>query len=610
MNMVKSFAAEHLFREKDDWTEAELQEYKDDVYGFATAAGMSHLQADLEVKKATGAWLSEQGIPLDSTSPRKNKNGKKRKREVVVENPISSKSARGSQQSPHSEDAVSIETRSDDRESVREAQRRKKSEKRARRRARKHAKEDGLSAVSEPKLSSSPVHHSEKNVLALSKSKKPSKPAKSKPQAAQTSRKAEADISVIHPPEKHVPEVQKPKLQSSQSYYIEEEISPLLKDNVGVNVFLSTTDEKLIGDALKKKRREKVEKKKLKKKAKSGPKKSEYFAKPKSSGLPFSTTLKDDIEPSPGATEVDGAEIQRNYGDEMEQLQVATKLLAKATKAGHGVNPDRIKKMAEEAKRAVKNAPVLIKDIPTESVAPSKTKVEPVVENKKKNRNHKRHRNKNRLTEQLSGGDAHQGKATSEDADELGDLPTKKEGQDQCRKSKLDGIADKSQDTHLAIPEKSIMEQESSGNPFGDQSVSQSAPDSRDSNGRPTKRRDRGRKAKSKKEASKMPDAGESFIAEPLTADPDVPLQSIEPIELSGGKKRKHSKSKNEKENVELEAIGDSAAVEPLTELADTNSKNSKKGRHGHTHKRATGVDAMDLDTRPSNQSSKVHHSQ
>jgi len=631
---IKNFAAEHPFREKGHWTKAELQEYKDDVYGFATAAGMSKFQADLEVKKATGAWKSERGLPLDNDHelvPEKVKQGrfsefvkgdpspgshKKRKHELLVENTDSSTSVRGSHRSPESEDVISMDTRSDDRGSVREAKRQRNAEKKARRKVERKAKiwakKNGLLEASQPKASGSQNHRLDGKAPVLSIKESSSALANSSPPVSQIAHTAETEAAVPRSSQKNPPEAQKPKLQSSQSYYVGEEISPLPNNKIDDNISLSATDEKKIGQQLKKKRREKVEKKKLKKKAKLGPKKSEYFAKSKPSGLPFSTTLKDDIEPTPRAKGVEGHKPQNNYGEEMEQSHVATNLLAKAAKARHGGQLDKIKKMAEDAKRAVKNAPVLVKDTTAESktvTSSNKSKLEPIVE-KKKNRNHKRQRNKNRLPEQLFGENKIAENAMIEDEDEARVLPPKEKSYDPSRNSGLDVNVKKGSDANIIISKESIMGKEICSNPSGDQNISRSIPNSGGSNGRPTKRRDRGRKSKSKKKDLEMPNAGESVVAEPAVVDPNAPLESIEPSELSGKKKRKRSKSKSKQDNIKSGEISEPEAVEPLTELADNNSKKSKKGRHGHTHKRAMSVDAMDLDSRTSNQSSKAHHSQ
>ncbi|KAE9381245.1 hypothetical protein N431DRAFT_457850 [Stipitochalara longipes BDJ] len=63
---VKVFAEDHPFRGHVTWTEDELQEYKDDVYEFARAAGFSNVQAGVEVGKAVGVWKLERGATLPS----------------------------------------------------------------------------------------------------------------------------------------------------------------------------------------------------------------------------------------------------------------------------------------------------------------------------------------------------------------------------------------------------------------------------------------------------------------------------------------------------------------------------------------------------------------
>ncbi len=64
INRVKIFTEQHSFGAQENWTEDDIQEYKDDVYGFAKAAGFSNLHAQLEVGKAMGAWKGKRGIPV------------------------------------------------------------------------------------------------------------------------------------------------------------------------------------------------------------------------------------------------------------------------------------------------------------------------------------------------------------------------------------------------------------------------------------------------------------------------------------------------------------------------------------------------------------------
>jgi hypothetical protein len=629
---VGSFAKDHPFRKQQAWTKAELQEYMDDVYEFATAAGMSEFHAGLEVQKATGAWKLQKGLPLDNEDEleaerkervknlessvhfghhklhlakdklREEGHSKHKKRKRDPEGSQSSNPARGAPQSERSEDVRSIETKSEDCDSFREAKRRKKAEKKARRRARRQAKESALSVSSEEKPSGSKTHYAEEVESAVSQTTGLSTTPESKKQSPQNRLTGEDPLPI----KQKGTQAEKPKLQSSQSYYAEEERTSPLTTAARDDISVSTADEKSVGLALKKKRREKVEKKKLKKKAKLGPKTSEHFAKSKPSGLPFSTILKDNITPPLRTKNAEAPRSQSNYGEKMEQLQM--------TKARRGGHPDRIKKMAEEARQAVKNAPVLVKDASMKKglKVSSKTNTEPeVVEKKKKNRNHKRHRNKNRLAEQPSGENEESSNVVNPDEDEAVDFPPKKK-KHHGRSQKYDGDGDpgKEQDLDLTAPTRPITERENSGDPSHGQFVSVSAEVVREGGDRPSKRRDRGRKPKSKKEDLDMPDVSDSVVVEPVITVSDVVLESIEPDELSSKKKRKRSKSKSKERKIELGDIDELADVEPLTELADTNSKNSKKGRRGHGQKRALSVDAMDLDIRQSNQSSKVHHSQ
>ena len=52
----------------------------------------------------------------------------------------------------------------------------------------------------------------------------------------------------------------------------------------------------------------------------------------------------------------------------------------------------------------------------------------------------------------------------------------------------------------------------------------------------------------------------------------------------------------------------ETAVVDPLAEVVDTNAQKEK--RLGNSKKRARDTDALDAEVRLTNQSSKVHHSQ
>jgi hypothetical protein len=520
---VKRFAEDHPFRVQKKWIDDELQEYKDDIYEFAKAAGFSDLQADVEVGKAVGAWKIERGITLPS--------------QPLME-------------------TTTDETKSDRGESVKEFKRRRKAEKKARRRLARIEKQSSRStsfSVSETKTQSS------RNVLTLDG----------------------------------------PKLQTSQTYYVKQPTTTSTsKNSTRDNVSLSTTDEKSVGLALKEKRRKKAEKKRLRKKAKLGPKKSEYFP----------TTPRADPAPSPKSTDVEAPNVQPSRQEEKRRLKEAKKLLAKVADEGHGAHLDRVKQMAQEAKQAVQKALLLVKEVSAEEQEQkdlSKTTAEPEsIEKKKKNRNHKRHRNKNRLVDEQSVNNVTTGSVVV--ANEALDMPPKKRSHDGSQKSSLAEDAVKGHRPGSTSAKTSAVKHEDNSQKI----FSQSAPDAAGGIGRPNKRRDRGRgrKPKSKNGDSEMRDAGEPAIAEAAIPASEYLLESIETIEPSSQKKRKQSKAKAGEGNIDSADVGEAAAVEPLTELPDTNVKPG--GRIRYSEKRATSADAMVVDIRPSNQSSKVHHSQ
>jgi hypothetical protein len=529
---VKIFAEDHPFREQDRWTEDELEEYKDDVHGFAKAAGFSDLHADLEVGKAMGAWKIERGISL-----------------------------------PLPDESALLRATSSGRESVKESKKRRKAEKKARRKLNKREKESSryYSAVPESTMQISSIP------LAL----------------------------------------KQPKLQSSQSYYVKQATtasSP--KKSSRSDVSLSTEDEKSVGHALKQKRMKKAEKKKLRKKAKLGPKKSEYF----------SNNLRDDPAPSAKPKDADIPKDQLEHREQRRQLKEPKKLLANAAHKGHGAHLDPANQMAQEAKKAVTKAPLLVKEVSTkkkEHEAATKMPTEPeLVEKKRKNRNHKRNRNKNRLPEELSGKETPASVAIQAE-EEMSDLPPKKKVRDESQKSNSAGEAGKVRTSNLASSKPSIVEYEESRDPSSSQQTfsqlgSGAGDGAGDGTGRPSKRRDRGRgrKPKSKNEDLEMPNPRELAVGEAAIPGSDYLMKSIETNEPSSKKKRKRSKSKSRDENVESSEVGGAADIEPLTELTDTNSKKWKEKVLGPAKRRARSVDAMEVDSRPSNQSSKVHHSQ
>jgi hypothetical protein len=354
---------------------------------------------------------------------------------------------------------------------------------------------------------------------------------------------------------------------------------------------LSTTDEKSVGLTLKEKRRKKAKEKRLRKKAKLGPKKSDYFP----------TTPGADPAPSLKSTDVEAPNVKPSR-------QEAKKLLAKVADEGHGAHLDRVKQMAQEAKQAVQKALLLVKEVSAEEqdqkdLGKTTTEPEPV-ETKKKNRNHKRHRNKNRLMNEQSINNVTTGSVVV--ADDALDMPPKKRSHDGSQKSGLAEDAVKGHRPDLASAKTSAVKHEDNSQ----KTSSQSAPDAGDGTGQPNKRRDRGRgrKPKSKTGESEMRDAGEPAIAEAAIPASHSLLESIETIEPSSQKKRKQSKAKAGEGNIDSADAGEAAAVEPLTELPDTNVKLG--GRVRYSKKRATSADAVEVDVRPSNQSSKVHHSQ
>jgi hypothetical protein len=390
-----------------------------------------------------------------------------------------------------------------------------------------------------------------------------------------------------------------PKLQTSQTYYVKQPTAASTsKNSTRDNVSLSTTDEKSVGLTLKEKRRKKAKEKRLRKKAKLGPKKSDYFP----------TTPGADPAPPLKSTDVEAPNLQPSRQEEKRRLKEAKKLLAKVADEGHAAHLDRVKQMAQEAKQAVKKALLLVKEVSAEEQDQkdlSKTTTEPEpVETKKKNRNHKRHRNKNRLMDEQSVNNVTTGSVAV--ADEALDMPPKKRSHDGSQKSSLAEDAVKGHRPDLASAKTSAVKHEDNSQ----KTFSQSAPDAGDGTGRPNKRRDRGlgRKPKSKTGDSEMRDAGEPAVAEAAISASHSLLESIETTEPSSQKKRKQSKAKAGEGNIDSADAGGAAAVEPLTELPDTNVKLGGRVRYSKT--RATSADAVEVDVRPSNQSSKVHHSQ
>jgi hypothetical protein len=511
---VKIFAEDHPVREQIRWTEDELQEYKDDIHGFAKAAGFSDLHADLEVGKAMGAWKIERGISLllpNETAP------------------LGATSGGG--------------------ESAQEAKKRRKAEKKARRKLNKREKESShySSAVPESTIQSSSIP------LTL----------------------------------------KQPKLQSSKSYYGKEAPVPSAPKKLSrSNMSLSTEDEKSVGLALKAKRMKKVEKKKLRKKARLGPKKSEYF----------SSNTRDDPAPHTKPKDVDVPKGQRDHGEKRKPPKESKKLLVKT---------------AHEPKKAVKKAPILAKEVSTEQEnqkVATKNPTEPeLVEKKKKNRKRKRKRNKNRLPEEPSDEKENLAGVAIQTEGEMSNLPPKQKVRDISQKLNSADASEKVRKSNLAPSKHSIVEYEGSGDPSNiQQTFSQLNSGAGHGTGRLSKCRDRGRgrKPKSNEKNLERPDTGELAVGETTIPASDYLIESIETNEPlpSSKKKRKRNKSKNRDENVESSEVGEAAAVEPLAELADTNSK--KEGRLGHAKKRTRSADATDIASRSSNQSSKVHHSQ
>jgi hypothetical protein len=131
-----------------------------------------------------------------------------------------------------------------------------------------------------------------------------------------------------------------------------------------------------------------------------------------------------------------------------------------------------------------------------------------------------------------------------------------------------------------------------------------------DGTGQPAKRergdRGRGRKRKNKNEDLKVSNARKpELFTIPAS---DHLLESIETNQVPSKKKRKRSKSGAGEENIEVGELGETAIVNPLAEVVDTNAQKEK--RLGNSKKRGRDTDALDAEVRLSNQSSKVHHSQ
>jgi hypothetical protein len=512
---VKVFAEGHPFRELKKWTDEELQEYKDDVREFAKAAGLSYLQANVEVGKAVGAWKIEKCITLPSQL---------------------------------SMEATNNETKSDGEESMKEFKRRRKAEKKARRRLVRIEKQSSRSTSSARSESKALTSQELLNLGYL------------KFQPSQT--------SCI----KHGTAASNPKTATQDS------------------LSLPTTDEKSIGLTLKEKRRSKVDKKKLRKKAKLGPKKSGYFP----------TAPKDGMVP-PRPKNAEPPKIQASFHEETRELKKVKLQLAKAADGEHGAHLDGLKQMAQEAKKAVKKAPLFVKEVSVDQKTQkdtSKTSSEILpVQKKKKNRNHKRHRNRNRLA------DEHDSMAIE---DKASGLPPTKRFQGRSQMSNVAGDAEREAKPDFVSFKTSIVGPAKNSQ----QLFFQSAPDAADDVGRPSKRRDRGRgrKPRTKNEDLEMSNNGQSAVAEPAISASDDLFGFIETNELSSQKKRKRNKSKGAEGNVPVEKVEEAAAIEPLAELHDTNAKLERRIRYAEA--RAMSADAREVQAHPSAQSSKVRHSQ
>jgi hypothetical protein len=497
---VKIFAERHLFREQEEWTQDDLLEYKDDVYEFAKAAGVSDFHAQLEVGKAIGAW--------------------KRGREP----------------------RVLLARYFDAEEIAREAREKRKAEKKARRKLNRMEKlsSRNSSAVPELKMPSSQIHLKQSN-----------------PQTPQP----------LH-------------------YLKQAAAAFALKKPSGNDLSLSTADEKSVGLALKTKRL-KMGEKKLRKKAKLGPKKSEYFSKPDSKASPVSTDTQDELAPSLKPENFEFPKVQRDKQEEGRYLKKAKSQLGKPAQKVLRTSPDPIQQIAQEARKAINKAPLLANEATMEkdggTVVTTPAEPEPV-EKKKTARSHERKRkrqrkrNKNRLPEDDSGQKEVSGRMMGEER--TSDLPPKKRSHGEFQK--------------INIEMNLLHHNLNSG----------------DGTGQPAKRergdRGRGRKRKNKNEDLEVSVAREPKISA-IPASTNL-LESIETNLVPSKKKRKRSKSRAGEENIEMGELAETADVDPLAEVVDTNAQKEK--RLGNSKKKARNTDALDAEGRLSNQSSKVHHSQ
>jgi hypothetical protein len=495
---VKIFAEHHSFRAQEKWTEDDIQEYKEDVYGFAKAAGFSDLHAQLEVGKAMGAWKGERGIPV-----------------LLPEDFNAEKLAK-------------------------EAREKRKAEKKARRKLNRMEKlsSRNSSAIPELKMPSSQIH-----------------PTQSKPQSP-------------HPHQ-----------------YLKQAAAAFAPKTPSRNdLSLSTADEKSVGLALKIKRLKKGEEK-LRKKAKLGPKKSEYFFKSDSKASPVSTDVQDELAPPLKPKIVESPKVQQHKQEERRSLKTSKKQLGKPSQNELGASPDPIQQISQEARKAINKAPLLANEASLEkkgrTIATTPAEPEPV-DKKSTARNHerkrKRKRNKNSLPEDDSGKKEVSGSMMGEDRTNY--LPPKKRSHDGSQKTNIE----------KKLPQHNLSTGDGTGQPA---------------------KRERGDRGRGRKRKNKNEDLEVSNVRKPeLPAIPasDHLLASIEINQAPSKKKRKRSKSGAGEENTEMGELGETAIVDPLAEMVDTNSQKEK--RLGRAQKSARSAEVLDAVVRLTNQSSKVHHSQ
>jgi hypothetical protein len=497
---VKIFAEHHLFREQEKWTEDDLQEYKDDVYGFAKAAGFSDLHAELEVGKAMGAWKGERGIP------------------VLL---------------PKDSDAEKL---------AKDAREKRKAEKKARRKLNRMEKlsSRNSSVIPELKMPSSQIH-----------------PKQLKPQTPQPYHYLKQAAAAFAP-----------------------------KTRPRNELSLSTADEKSVGLTLKIERL-KNGKEKLRKKAKLGPKKSEYFSKPDSKASPVSTDTQDELAPSLKPENFEFPKVQRDKQEEGRYLKKAKSQLGKSAQKELQISPDPIQQIAQEAKKAINKAPLLANEasvekkggtVVTTPAEPERIEKKNTARNHERKRKRNRKRNKNRLPEDDSGKKEVPGSMVGEDR--TSDLPPKKRSHDESQKTNI---------------EKNLPQR----NPNTGDGTVQTAKRERGDRGR-------GRKRKNKNEDLEVIIAREPKLSAVL-ASTNL-LESIETNLVPSKKKRKRSKARAGEENIEMGEQAETAVVDPLAEVVDTNAQKEK--RLGNSKKRARDTDALDAEVRLTNQSSKVHHSQ